>query len=559
VDATEKTIGRARIALVFGGDDNRKGILSTVTAQARPRQTDCPLTFQGPVKFAEVTIAHIASVILPIVDRILTSLGAASKTFEISAVNVGAASCQDLGVEVSGLSGDLPVALAMLSAALRMPLRDDFVATGHIASAQGDIVAVKGIPAKLEAAVADRSIKRFLYGDLEKDRSLDVLSPHEKDASITAIMRARNAIDTKAVRGIDELIAEAFAEEDIVLSSLQQGFFHIRGQVGESGDPVGRAIHLLTDRNDLRFWRLLQADFSTGECSRGTHLLGTYAESFLNRRQYPPGFGNRLLRLVCSLPPAIRRLKLGYPLLDFGRCVHLVQLAGPSDLADVPVLFDAVRGKVPGDDRLAVPQDNPPPSTETDCDLFDTVTAEIHDSVLVHKFDVPIDSARASFVLNSSTARSYDEFRAIIESFFIHLQSQLNPEGAATSDLDRARSDAVRLLSQAFWNHGGLRAALVRGREGSEGGLRSVLDAMTERYKAERRAEYVEAFLETATQGMDHTERVRFARGAMERLGPMLPAELRSEPPERFARHVAEITRAYAGSMASIERLLKTM
>jgi hypothetical protein len=451
------------------------------------------------------------------------------------------------------------VALAMLSAALQMPLRDDFVATGHIASTAGDICAVKGLPAKLEAVIADKSIKRFCHGDLEKDRSLDVLSPQEKDAGITAIMRAREAIDTKAVRRIDELIAEAFTEEDIVLSSLQQGFFHVPGPVGEGGDPVGRAIHLLTDRNDLRFWRLLQGDFATGECGRGAHLLATYAESFLSRRQYPPGFGNRLLRLVCSLPPAVRRLKLEYPLLDFGRCVHLVQLAGPSDFADVPVLFDAVRGKVPGDDRLVIPQESPPPSAETECDLFDTVTAEISDRVLVHKFDIPIDSARASFVLASSTARSYDEFREIIESFFIHLQSQLNPESAATSDLDRARSDAVRLLSQAFWNHGGLRAALIRGREGSEGGLRSVLDAMTEQYKAERRAEYIEAFLEVATQGMDHTERVRFARGAMARLGPMLPAELRSEPPERFARHIAEIARAYAGSMASIERLLKTM
>jgi hypothetical protein len=96
MDARGNTAGRAKLALTFGGEGHRKGILSTVTAQARPRETACPLVFQGPVKFAEATMAHIASVILPMVNRIHTSLQVPPKTFEISAVNVGAASCQDL-------------------------------------------------------------------------------------------------------------------------------------------------------------------------------------------------------------------------------------------------------------------------------------------------------------------------------------------------------------------------------------------------------------------------------------------------------------------------------
>jgi len=210
VNATAKTIGRARIALVFGGDGNRQGILSTVTVRAKSRRRGRPLVFKGPVKFAESTVDHITGVILPIVDRVLEGLGVSPKTFEISVANIGAAACHDLGVEVSGLSGDLPVSLAMLSAALQMPVRDDFVATGHIASAHGDIVAVKGIPAKLEAAIAERAVRRFLHGDLAKDRSLEVLSPREKDAAIGAIMKACNAIDARAVRSIDELIAETF-------------------------------------------------------------------------------------------------------------------------------------------------------------------------------------------------------------------------------------------------------------------------------------------------------------------------------------------------------------
>jgi len=193
-------------------------------------------------------------------------------------------------------------------------------------------------------------------------------------------------------------LKDSSTKEAIVASSLKNGFFHIPRAADEAGDPVGRAVGFLMDRNDRRFWRLLQQGFSAGECERALQLLEAYARSFLRRRQYPPAFGARLLRLVCALPPAIRRLKLEYPLLDLGRCVKLVRLASPSDFADVPVLFDAVRGKTPGDDRFPLEQDSPLPSTETDCGLFDAVTAEIREPVLARRFDIPIDSARASFV-----------------------------------------------------------------------------------------------------------------------------------------------------------------
>jgi len=559
MSTTRQPIGRAKMTLVFGAVGNQTGILSTVVARVRRRRKGLRLSFVGAVQFSASTRAHITGVILPIVDRILEQLRLATPSFEISAVNVGAASCHELGTEVSGFSADAPVLLAMLSAALEIPLRDDFVATGHIASTHGDIVAVKGIPAKLEAAIADRSVRRFLYGGFERDRSLEVLSPREKDAAMAAIMRACNAIETKAIYGVDELIAEALSEDAILTSSLENGFFHRLPKAELTGDPIARATSFLRNGHDRRFWDLVQRDLSTGECGRAVHFLEIYAASFLGRDQYPMGFGARLLRLVCAVPPTIRQRKLTYPLLDLGRCVELVRLASPSDFADVPLLFDAVRGKVPGDDRLAVQQRELSTSTLTDCELFDAVTAEIGETSLTHKFDIPIDSARASFVLASSTVGSHDEFLGIVESFFIHLQSHMDPDAVTTSDLQQARKEASRLLKRAFWNHGGIRGALARAQAGVDGGVRSVLDTMTERYKAETRAGHIETFLHIAIEAMDHAEQVRFARGAMERLGPMLPAELRNEPPERFANHIDQIARAYAKSTAGIEQLLKTM
>jgi len=496
---------------------------------------------------------------LPIVDEILDELQVPPKVFEVSAVNVGAASCRNLGVAISGSSADAPVLLAMLSAGLRMPLSDDFVATGHIASRQGDISAVKAIPAKVKAAMADTSVKRFIYGDLQNDSSFDVLSPNEKDAGLTAVLQAGDSMTTRAVRGVDELINEAFVEEDVVLSSLEKGFFHISRPPGEGGNPIERAIHFLTDRNDLRFWRLIQQNFSTGQSEHAMHMLDTYARSFEHMRRYPSGFGKSLLQQVCALPPAIRRLKLPCPLLPFTRCIQIARFAGDNDVADVPLLFDAVRARVPGSSESPGVQTSPPPSTESECSLFDAVTAEISELALANKLGVPIDSARASFVLASSTVQSYDEFIEIVEAFFMHMQGYLSGDVPAVPNLQHISGKAMALLTGTFRDHGGPRGAFARARDGTEGGIRSVLDAMTEQYKKQLQIEEVNVVLEKALADMDWPDRVSFTRGAMKRLGPFLSAEMRNEPPERFAKDAGEIAKTYIRSISSIQRFLSTM
>ncbi|MHC4116581.1 MAG: hypothetical protein ACYSWO_03630 [Planctomycetota bacterium] len=555
----KRPIGRGKIALAFGVDENRKAILSTVTVRIKRHKKGHRLVFSGPVEFNRASAAHIRNIVLPIVDDILDALGITRKVFEVSAVNVGAASCRNLGLAVSGSSTDVVVLLAMLSAGLCMPLMDDFVATGHIASRHGDISAVKAIPAKVKAAAADSSVKRFIYGDLQGDRSFDVLSPKEKDAALTAILQAGDSLTMRAVRGLDGLIYEAFGEEDIVLSSLEKGFFHIKRVPGNGRNPIERAVDLLTDRNDRRFWRLVRQNFSTGQSEQAMHMLEAYARSYERIRRYPSGFGTSLLQLVCALPPAIRRLKLPCPLLPFTRCIRLAGFAKDNDVADVPLLFDAVRQRVLGSDESRRIQISPPPSTESECSLFDTVTAQISEQALADKFGIPIDSARASFVLASSTVESYEEFTEIVESFFVHLQGYLSADIPAVSNLQLIGAKALALLEATLRDYGGPEGAFARARDGTDGGLRSVLDAMTEHYKRKLQTEEVNVVLEKALADMDWPDRVSFARGAMKRLRPFLSAEMRDESPERIAKHAGEITKACIRSISNIKRLFKKM
>ena len=225
MDERTHVIGRAKTVLVF---NSTKAVISEILAHGMKQQASGKrLCFCGTVKFSDPVRKHIRHTLLPIIDRILEKLKLPQKNFEVSAVNLGAASALDVGVTVSGLSADVPVFIAILSQALRVSISDDFVATGHIASVEGDIGAVKGIPAKVEAAKADDSIRRFIYPNLEKDESLKVLSPNERERSIDSIMAARDSICTQAVGGIGQLVREVFTEESIVLAGLREDFFGI--------------------------------------------------------------------------------------------------------------------------------------------------------------------------------------------------------------------------------------------------------------------------------------------------------------------------------------------
>ena len=162
--------GRSKIILVnddSGGDP--VGIVSEVAVLPSSDDKKDRLVVRGPVRFSETSKNHLDSVVLPLVDRIMDALGLPRRNYEVSIVNIGAAASSGVGMEIQGFSADIPVFLSLLSSSLQVPLRADIASTGHIGSLDGDIVPVRGIPAKLEAALQSPGIKGLVIPELEKD------------------------------------------------------------------------------------------------------------------------------------------------------------------------------------------------------------------------------------------------------------------------------------------------------------------------------------------------------------------------------------------------------
>jgi len=557
----KKKIGSAKTVLVFGQGKRQTGVISSVVVRViQPTKPGKRLRFTGPTTVSDLAKRHIEETVMVNVDRILEALQLPGHNYEISITNLSAASAHDIGLNISGFSADLPIQLAMLSAALQLPIPGDIVTTGHIASVAGNITAVKAIPAKIEAVMADDSVRLFICPNLNQDKSLKTLSPGEHQRSLEAIMAAKNTMRIRQVLAVSELIKLVFAEEDIVLASLRLGFYDPIGRPTESNSSTDEVAQYFYQGNSQRFWVALERFLLSGNVDKVKELLESFARYHNARQQYASLLGQKLQQLLYSLPPATRRLTITFPLLDTSLCIRLSQFAQEHDYEDVCVLFEAAHGRFTATESMI-----PEPTTknqsqpENDSRPFNTVTAMISEPALAQKLHIPIDSACGSFILKKSTVASWEQFEKTLVAFYIHLQRHLSPHAIELLDHQEAKTKALALLERTFRNHNGRQQAVVQAIDGTHGGIKSVLDAVTEQFKSEQQADYIQRIFTDALSPLDWDGRVAFMRAALQRLAPFLPEEIKTQPPERFAHDYEVIVQTFVQSFDKVNQLLRTL
>lgn len=226
----------AKVNAVFlqGQGDNETASVSTVVVRAYPQKNGNRLRFIGSGQFAEKTMLHIKGVLLFLAYSVLDPLGLPKLKYCISVANLGAASVNDIGLKISGFSADVPVLLGILAASLNLSIPDDVIATGHIASLDGDIRMVKGVPAKVQAAITAK-MARFICPTTDQDSSLDCFTPLKMRQIRAALAQAKREIKIIAVRDINDLVQAVFSDEQVVLASLRHGFFEGTSSLSKGG------------------------------------------------------------------------------------------------------------------------------------------------------------------------------------------------------------------------------------------------------------------------------------------------------------------------------------
>jgi len=550
-------VGKAKTVLLFGRGEHAIAVISEVVAYVREQGGGKLLQYPGPVTFSEKTVRHLEEVVLAALKTTLPAMEPHNYSFDISVVNLSAASTHDIGLDITGFSGDCALFLAMLSASLQMEAPSSIVSTGHIAAPSGEIRMVKGLAAKLEAALNNNSVNTFIYPSMDGDSSMELLSPAERECTEDALMQAKQELNIVAVRDIHDLIRAVFTDEQVVLASLRNGFYNSRHSTPEGNTPALKAWRYLSGDNESRFWTVLERQLLAGQSVKSKELLHAMAQSFVHRNSYPKKIGNNLFRLVASLPPETRRFKTKFPLLAVLECIRLSQFAMETDQEDVLLLFRSASGEMPV--LLAT-------NTEVRNDKGDNqensalqlILSEMDPDRLTDLISLPIDSARASYVMDSVTLTSYDEFVDSITSFYIHI---LRHYRKISEPVDRstAAKEALELLEGAFSKEGGLKGAWSEARHGTKGGLKFIFDAMTEQLIRQEQEKHINYVIKATMDPLDRGRRKSLIVSLLEHLRPALPPDILSQPVDMFVDHHESIVRIYIRSFAEVKSFLRSL
>lgn len=552
-------IGRTLTVLVAHPFDGAMAVITEIFAQEALLEKGKRLEFRGPVKLEEKTLHHTETLILPIVDRIIQSLGLPLKNFVISISNIGVSATRGAGLNISGFSADLALFMAMISVNLQAGLRQDIVATGHIASLAGDVAPVLDIPAKAEAVAASGDITEFLFADFEKDRSIThLLPPKELFRAKESLFQYQNRIKLTAIENICDVIRVFLPEETIVQTALEQRFFDTKPKNMVSDDPVNQSVSFLLENNAKRFWNTTR-DFLFGHKTvMAKILIKAFIDYHLDRKQYPKDFGEQLYRLAMSLPILARKLDDLFPLVSVDQCIALSQLATPSDHPDVQILFKLTSREEFIQKANANSQEEPSlAGVDSDGLILRKILFELSDAILTEKIGRPLDEARATYSMKTVRVKDASEFNQAITGFYIHLMGHTQSPETPVS-WEAAASEVIDKTNKAFRNAGGYMAALAEAVTGANGGLRRIFDSLTDYEKVDRKEKYRTMILKEAIDAFDWEAKVKMSVHILKQYSRYLPETFRTLEPEQLAGQIEESILHIAEGERNFDRWIRT-
>ena len=552
---SNSAIGRVNAILVLNIEGQEKAVVTPLIVRADEASSKNEHSFSGVCSFSEKTKDHLLKTVFPIVESILEKLQQPQKFFETSISNIGATSLHDIGINASGFSADASACVAAASAGLDIPVDQGIAITGHIASSDGEIKAVKSLPVKIKAAIAAEDIHTIIIPDIHSDIAAQTLSPRETQNAEMAILQAKNSIKIITVSDIEELIKAVFSTESILVASLLFNFFEPLTWLPSNSTPVTRTACYLNQDNKKRFWQVLETMLFRGHFDDARSLIKTFISYYIARAEYPKEFGRNIFKLLLSLPPSTLRNCPG-SLFNQADLMSLVKFTGNSDFTDLKFLFQASTDSPSSLIPIVDVSQDISGSHKKISDLADEIADKISRDAL-SKMTMAIDHARAVYVMNTTVVKTISEFNQTITSFYVfllrHTSKIIDP-----IDHQQAAADALSLVERSFANKGGYKQAYNEGLSPQQGGLRYIFDEITEQFKREEKENFINYIFKTTVEPLSKNEKKELVKSLMERFRQYLPSEVLNEP-ENYTERIPEIFRYYVQSIDNVKSLFKSI
>ena len=191
--------------------------------------------------------------------------------------------------------------------------------------------------------------------------------------------------------------------------------------------------------------------------------------------------------------------------------------------------------------------------------VFNSLTAELDERIIARLLGIIHDEGRMRYGLDSNTVNSMDEFRYVITDFYNHQYTTCVSQGGELP-ASEAYGRAKELLEREYRRrNGNIVSAFNDAHDGTNGGMRSVLDIITDGLKAEVIERYVTDVFDRYVALNNWEDKVEIIRQFISCCGSMLSSSIVANQPERYAHDYSGLIRSYVEGLRRTSAMFRRM
>jgi len=183
----------------------------------------------------------------------------------------------------------------------------------------------------------------------------------------------------------------------------------------------------------------------------------------------------------------------------------------------------------------------------------------LDERTIAREIAIPHDEARMGYNPRMTTVADIDTFYDIIGDYYAYHHGQCVSRGGRLSKSE-ARSLAKEIVSREYErNHSHINGAFCDARDGTNGGLRKILDIVAEALKAKSTENYMRDVFDRHVRTNSWEEQVEIIREFIAECGAYLRSDIRAGQPERYARDYEQLIRAYVQGLRSTSSMFRRL
>lgn len=188
-----------------------------------------------------------------------------------------------------------------------------------------------------------------------------------------------------------------------------------------------------------------------------------------------------------------------------------------------------------------------------------SLMAALDEREIARQVTMAHDEARMRFQLPANTVRDFDQFAAVITDYYNYHYTTCISRGGRLSNAD-AYAEAKDSLEREQRKRGGdIVTVFNDAHDGTNGGLRVVLDTIADSLKADAVERYTEAVFDRHVAPNSWDQKVEIVYQFITCCGHMLANSIVTSQPERYAHDYSDLIKSYVEGLRRTSSIFRRL